>query len=306
LFGKSSGNSSSTNSFFYLLNSGVYRRFYCASLMPLLYKATALYICVIKIKGMKNRLTRNRTSEGRIAAGLILVAAGAVLLMRNTGFPLPGWLFTWPMILIVMGIYTAIKSGFSNNGWIVLTGVGGFFLVDRFIPALKLSPYFWPAIIITLGLLFILRPRRQNENRYNPDVTGAGVTAVAADHQQSNFGYTADANDILQVSSVFSGVKKNIVSKNFQGGKISCVFGGAEIDLTQADIQDSAELRFEVVFGGVELVVPAHWKVFNEIDGVFHGVDDERRYQPAVNTGPEKILILKGSVIFGGVEIKSY
>jgi predicted membrane protein len=256
---------------------------------------------------MSKHIRHSRSNEGRVTAGIILVIVGAVLLMRNTGFPLPPWVFTWPMILIVAGVYTGIKSGFRNNGWLILLGLGGFFLIDRFIPGLKLTPYFWPVVIIVIGLLVIVRPRRNKENIIA--LSGHNDTAPASteSNQYSDFGYSTDANDLLKVSSVFSGVKKNSVSKNFQGGTINCVFGGAEIDLIQADIQGTAVLQFEVVFGGVELVVPAHWKVFNEIDGVFHGVDDERRYQPASETdAPEKKLVLKGSVIFGGVEIKSY
>ena len=101
-------------------------------------------------------------------------------------------------------------------------------------------------------------------------------------------------------------MQRNVVSKNFQGGKISCVFGGADINLTQADINGKVEIKFEVAFGGTKLIVPPHWTVYNEIEGVFHGVDDKRKFNAATGISPEKILVLKGSVVFGGVEIRSY
>jgi hypothetical protein len=44
--------------------------------------------------------------------------------------------------------------------------------------------------------------------------------------------------------------------------------------------------------------------VRSEIAAIFGGVDDKRP-QPA-NAAPEKILVLKGTIIFGGVEVNSF
>ncbi|MGG9962752.1 LiaF transmembrane domain-containing protein [Ferruginibacter sp. SUN106] len=257
---------------------------------------------------MENNFKSDKRQEGRIFAGIILVGVGAALLMRNSGFPFPNWLFSWPVILILVGIYSGFKHNFKNNTWIIMIGIGGFFLVDRFIPDMKLAPYFWPVIIIAAGVLFILRPDRNrwlhnhNDEKKNDPDTIAGSTWQKTESNN----YETDSTDFLKVSSVFSGIERSMVSKNFQGGRISCVFGGADIDLTQADIQGKKEIRFEVVFGGVKLIVPPNWVIYNQIDGVFHGVEDKRRYNAAVDAAAEKVLILKGSVVFGGVEIKSY
>ncbi len=276
--------------------------------MPFLRAMNLIYICVTKQQKMDNNFRDKKRQEGRIMAGLILVGVGAALLLRNAGFPLPYWLFSWPVILILVGIYSGFKHNFRNNTWIILMGIGGFFLLDRFIPGIRLAPYFWPVVIIAVGILFILRPHRHgwmsdrdDEKKNDPDaITGTRETV-------SGSSYASDSSDRLRLASVFSGVKRNIVSKNFQGGKISCVFGGADIDLTQADIQGSAEIRFEVVFGGVKLIIPPHWVVYNEVDGVFHGVDDKRKYNATTGAaGTGKVLTLRGSVIFGGIEIKSY
>jgi hypothetical protein len=247
---------------------------------------------------------------GRVIGGLILVGVGAALLLRNTGFFLPGWLFSWPMILILVGIYTGFKHNFRNNSWIVLIAVGGFFLVSRFIPGLGLEPLFWPLIIIGVGVLFIVRPGKrdwlnmrssmENNDRWK----SSPYTTNAFGSTQSTL--STDSSDYLLIRSVFSGVKRTVVSKNFQGGHISSVFGGAEIDLSQSEITSPVTIKFEVVFGGAKLIVPAHWAVQNEIDGIFHGVDDKRRFNPSANLNPEKVLILKGSAVFGGIEIRSY
>lgn len=256
---------------------------------------------------MENNSNFNNRENGRIVGGLILVAVGAVLLLRNIGILFPHWLFSWPMILILVGIYSGFKHQFRNNSWIILIAIGGFFLFDRFIPELGLEPYFWPVLIIVIGVLFILRPKRFG--RFNGNSNDSGTISDDGFNQlsqQTYSGATLWDNDYLRINSIFSGVNRTIVSKDFKGGKISCVFGGTNIDLTQADIQGEAVLRFEIIFGGAKLIVPPHFIVINEIDGAFHGVDDKRKYNATTNSSPDKKIILRGSVLFGGIEIKSY
>lgn len=83
------------------------------------------------------------------------------------------------------------------------------------------------------------------------------------------------------------------------------MFGGAEIDMSLADINSTVVLKLEAVFGGIKLVLPPHWAIQNKIEGVFHGVDDKRRFNPDASINPSKILILNGSAVFGGIEIRS-
>jgi Domain of unknown function (DUF5668) len=254
----------------------------------------------------KNKSVRNNEA-GRVAGGIILVGIGAFLLLRNIGFVLPRWLFSWPVILILIGIYSGFKHNFKNNAWWILIGIGGFFLVNEFIPDLGLEPLFWPLIIIGAGIIFILRPGKQNWLDFKGDIRyNKWKDTPAGSLQTEPMNPDIESTDFLMVRSVFSGVVKNVVSKNFQGGRIACVFGGAEIDCSQADINGTVTLKLEAVFGGIKLVVPPHWAVQNEIEGVFHGIDDKRRFNPDATINPGKVLVLKGSAVFGGVEIRSY
>ena len=255
----------------------------------------------------RNRNYRDREG-GRVIGGLILVGVGATLLLRNMGFYMPYWLFSWPMILILIGIYSGFKHNFKNNAWYILIAIGGFFLVSRYIPTLNLEPYFWPLLIIVVGVIFILRPNRRDFLNFKNGPASEKWKSADTEqvYQPLNSG-TVDSNDFLIVKSVFSGVNRTVVSKNFQGGRISNVFGGSEIDLSQAEINGTVMLRFEVVFGGAKIVVPPHWVVRNEIEGIFHAVDDKRRFNPnAAVTDSAKVLLLKGSAVFGGIEIRSY
>lgn len=254
---------------------------------------------------MEQNTSFKNKDNSRIVGGLIIIGVGAVLLLRNTGVDFPRWLFSWPMILILVGVYNGFKHNFKNPSWLILIGIGGFFLVQKFIPGLSEEPLFWPLVLIAAGIVFMLLPKRGSFRRLNNGETNQwGNTNTA--YIGTGSSAPPDASDTIAVRSVFSGVKRNMLSKNFQGGTISSLFGGAEIDFTQAEINGQVILNFEVLFGGAKIIIPSHWAVQNEIDGVFHGVDDNRRFNPDAALNPGKVLILKGSVTFGGVEIRSY
>jgi predicted membrane protein len=249
-----------------------------------------------------NQNPTNQNNGSNIIGGLILISIGVALVLRKMDFPFPNWLFTWPMILILVGFYSGVKHKFRNNSWIILSGIGVFFLLDKFIPGLTLTPFFWPIIIIAAGVLFILRPSGMRDNNWGFNYSNKNQ----GNWQAYGSSTGTDSNDFLNIHSVFSGVQRSVLSKNFQGGKVSCVFGGAEIDLTQADLNGSVDLKMEAVFGGIKLIVPAHWQVINQIDGIFHGVDDKRRAPAGAYDNISKTVILKGSAVFGGIEIRSY
>ncbi len=81
--------------------------------------------------------------------------------------------------------------------------------------------------------------------------------------------------------------------------------GGAEINLMQADLQHNIVLEVNNVFGGTKLIVPSNWDVKNEVSAVFGGIEDKRSINTSV-PDQDKILILKGTCVFGGIEVSNY
>jgi len=112
-------------------------------------------------------------------------------------------------------------------------------------------------------------------------------------------------DDYLDAVSIFGGVKKMILSKNFKGGEIVNVFGGAELDFTQADINGRVIIDITQIFGGTKIIVPANWQVVSDLAAVFASVDD-KRIKTMATADSNKILVLKGVSIFAGVDIRSY
>jgi len=247
--------------------------------------------------------TINKGGRGdRTWTGLVLVGIGILLFAKKMGVIMPDWLFTWPTLLIVIGLVKGLQSGFRNNAWIILVLVGGLFLWDNIVPDVDLRNYIFPIVIIAVGLLFILRPRRKwNEGKFMKykDEWKNSWSNIAGTH------FTAEEGEYVEINSVFGGANKIVLSKNFKGGEINCFMGGAEVDLSQADIQGTIVLEVNQVFGGTKLVVPPHWDIKSEITAVFGGVEDKR---PVVATkiDSSKVLIIKGVTVFGGFEIRSY
>ena len=245
-------------------------------------------------------------SNSRFWLGALFIVGGGLLLASKLGAPIPYWVFSWQVLLIALGLYSGIKHRFQNGGWLIMMGIGTYFLLDERILDVNLHQYLLPVMIILVGIIFVLFPKsrcfknknrfkiRDWENRFQENFT----------NETSNPSEVIKGDDSIYINSVFSGVKRNILSKNFKGGEITCIFGGVEINFMQADIQGTAVLKLEQVFGGLQLVLPANWTVQNEIDGTFQGVDDKRRFLNS--TDPDKVLVLRGSSVFAGIQIKGY
>ena len=253
----------------------------------------------------------NGMRSSRIWSGFFLLVAGLLLLGYKMGAPIPEWIFTWPVLLIAIGLLSGIKSRFHNPGSFIMILIGSIFLIDQSIPGIDFHNYILPVILIGVGILFILRPRRGRLERKGWDRKNwnygckDSFTTLQANQQNESASNTTDQGEYLDVQAVFGGVKRNIQSKNFKGGEIVSFMGGAEINFMQADLQHPVILEVNNVFGGTKLIIPSNWDVKNEISAVFGGVEDKRTF---TNNTPdsEKKIYLKGSCVFGGIEVTNY
>ena len=81
------------------------------------------------------------------------------LLVRQMGVGVPDWLFSWEMLLIVVGIFSGLAHAFRGPGWLIMILIGTFFLTDRLVPGLDIHRFIWPAVIIAVGLIMLIRPK---------------------------------------------------------------------------------------------------------------------------------------------------
>jgi predicted membrane protein len=253
---------------------------------------------------------------GRFWVPLGIIAIGGVMLARQMGAQIPDWLFTWQFLLIGLGVLSGLACGFRGGGWLVMILVGSFFLVDQMAPGVSFHQYLWPVGLIAVGLFMLLRPKRNRwhgehwrrfhqrrfmrmrERRGYPGFVDPGFPGFGSGNK--NF----SSEDFIDITTVFGGIHKNVVSKDFKGGDITVFMGGTEINLSQADIQGMARLDITQVMGGTKLIVPPHWEIRSQLTSVFGNVEDKR--QQVSTSNPDKLLILDGSSVFGGIEIRNF
>src|SRR5215213_766333 len=283
----------------------------------LAFSAFAYLLCLKFITMNEERFKNNieerwgrdgrHRGHGRVWTGLLLLIIGGLLLLRTANLVIfPSWFFTWPVLLIAMGLFSGLRHGFRGPLWLILILVGGIGLVGRMDPSLHLERFLWPIVFMVVGLMFILRPRRRRWNRcrqyyYDRRTQTATASDVAGAKESEMEPGPVDSGDFLDVTSVFGGVKKNVLSKNFKGGDIVSFMGGSEIDLTQADFTGKIRIDATNIFGGTKLIVPPTWDVQNDITAIFGGVDDKRQIH-GVNLDPNKVLVLDGTCMFCGIE----
>jgi predicted membrane protein len=252
---------------------------------------------------------RRRFGRGgnRVLTGVFLLVIGALLMAKTAGVFFPSWFFTWPMILIAVGIYSAFQHRFKGGAWMLFLLVGSIFLADKISDNFYLRPYFWPIILISTGIFFILRPKSygcQGRKKGNIKDTDEYNYSLLHDGTGTEKGPTDAMNNFFDVTAIFGGIKRNILSKNFKGGDVLAFMGGAEINLTQADFTGRVMIDSFNMFGGTKLIIPPDWDVQSDVVTIFGGVDDKR--PPATKHDTSKLIILDGTCLFGGIEIRSY
>jgi len=285
--------------------------------------------------------THNQSKQspqtGRNFIGLIIILIGGLLLIDRLIPALNlGWLFSWPMFLIVVGLFIGARSRFENVSSYILIGIGTFFLINNEFD-FRVGRLIWPFLLIFLGFWLIKGRSRRTRIRHTPppspepddfvwdkrvkdenDIFEEPITESNSHGYEKETGqeksnwqseqseeYTANAEDFIDSTSIFGDAKHYIVSQQFMGGDIVNIMGGATINLMRADLKGPATLEVVQLFGGTTIIAPAHWIIKPEMASIFGGTED-KRFQTPATPDRTKILYIKGTSIFGGITIKSY
>ena len=241
-------------------------------------------------------LVHNRHNS--IWTGVFILIIGLAALLKATFTDLPDWVFSWQTLLIALGLFLGLRRNFRGGSWLVLILIGTIFLLNEIYPEFTFRRYMWPVALIVIGLFIVVRPRHRLRWEGDEKKTSEGGSTILSDTDYSK-------DDFVESTSVFGGAKKIIISKNFKGGDLVNIFGGTELDLSQADFTGTAVIELTTVFGGTKLLVPSNWSVKSEAVTIFGGIEDKRRMQTITDI-PDKTLLIRGTVIFGGIDIKSF
>lgn len=229
-----------------------------------------------------NATLRPGPSRPNIIFGLLLVLFGLTFLLHNLGVHYfeEFWRF-WPVALIVLGLAKAFGGPVEERtlGWILIF-IGSVFFA-RFVLGWDIGlGELWPIIVIIIGVSIVTKSIR------GPRPPRPGLDASSTVHERAFVG----------------GVSRKNSSQTFQGGELTSVMGGCEIDLREARMAGpTAVIDCFTMWGGLVIQIPADWVVDPHVSVFAAGLEDQTRppLQPAGR------LILRGTAIMGGIEIKN-
>jgi predicted membrane protein len=228
--------------------------------------------------------------DKRATLGIVLTIVGFLLLSNNLGWfdnQLSDIIFSWPMLLIAIGLLQFSRTGKIGFGAILIV-IGIYFLIPKlpwFDVPNNYPHLFWAIILVIVGLIFIFRAKKDH--------------LCSCDAEKFSSDYIDDMN-------VFSGCEKKITTQTFRGGKVTSVFGGSNYDLLDSKLAEGKNVLDMVnIFGGSKLIVPGDWKIHVDVISIFGGITDKRRMVNISQDHETRELYITGVAIFGGGEIKS-
>lgn len=214
----------------------------------------------------------------RVFFGLIIVVLGGVLLANNLGvISFNDWDKFWGVfgsgLFLIAGLLTII----SRSSWIwgiLLCAVGATIVLNTFnIVDASVWAVLWPAVLIGVGLSILFKFDQPKSKK-------------SADKSNNK-------------TAVFYG-EDSRPKGDYDGGSLSAIFGGIELDLRQANIKDGTVIDIFTFCGGIDITMPSDVVVQNEVRGFLGGSEDKT----IPDAKAKKKVIVRGECILGGLDIK--
>jgi predicted membrane protein len=258
----------------------------------------------------------DRSITPKFIIGVCLVLMGVVLGLDRFGvLQAHHVLRFWPAALIVVGL-VMLQRGERHSALraLVLIVVGGWLLLNTLdLVSLDIWEFIWPLLLVFFGARIMMR-NQGSRSGAPQDLPGAGPAAGTGPTGQgpsgqgpSGFNSAAASSGEPVYASLFSllsSSKRRWGKSVFRGAETTAFMGGCELDLRDA-LMSSGELAVVDVFvimGGVNIFVPPNWTVSQEVVPLLGGVHDKTRSVPS---NPAQHLLVRGTVVMGGVEISN-
>src|SRR5690606_185039 len=101
-------------------------------------------------------------------------------------------------------------------GWVVLA-IGSILVLNDIMPNVINTSFILPSVLILVGISIMFKTIFREKKKYiEPFDSFVNVDSTSDDYFESR--------------TVFGGVEKIIMTKNFKGAKVSSVFGGHELN----------------------------------------------------------------------------
>lgn len=221
--------------------------------------------------------------------------------------------FLWGLLLIVLGLIFGLNAlGLTDiniffDGWwtlfiIIPCALGLFQDQDKtanimgLIIGIALLLVCWD--ILDLGLIIKLL--------FPGALVFAGAAlilrSIRTDRQAQHYIETnVPGPNAQEYCATFSGLDLQFHGQRFEGAKLTAVFGGIELDLNGAVIEQDLIIESTAIFGSIDITVPQDYRVRICSSSIFGGVSDEGNHPK--EDGLFTVFV-NGKCMFGGVSIR--
>lgn len=238
-----------------------------------------------------------KPSTGRIVWGLVLLALGVLWTLDNFGIADASQVLRWwPLVAIAWGAMCALGLGCRRRPvlggvWMIVGVVA--LLHNLHVMRLSFEDLF-PLFLIVVGASIVYRSFGVSR-RWGASAGGGGAATSA--------GGTDSAASHVNLFAFLSGAEKKIVSPAFAGGEATAILGGLTVDLRGSQLAGGrAVLDVFAMWGGIELILPAGWRVVGRVSPLLGAYVDA---MPPVTDPAAPTLELRGLAVMGGVDVRS-
>jgi predicted membrane protein len=218
-----------------------------------------------------------------LVLGIGIVVLGCLLVLKNIAhaYEIRVMRF-WPLIIVALGAVKLVEGKLRRiDGWI-LTAIGALLLYHS-VSGFSIGDLIFPLILMIVGVFIVLHAVKRSRK-------------VPSELQKSV--------DFARGTAILGAYKYKPSSGQFDGGEVTAIFGGFDMDLRQMTMKhDTARIDVFAMFGGGEIRVPEGWEVSVQAQAIAGNVEDKTISLPAADFKRPKLLIT-GSVLLGGVEVK--
>lgn len=214
-----------------------------------------------------------------IVWGIVLIVIGIIfalnaLELTNINIFFTGW---WTLFIIIPSIIGLIKD--SEKTWSLVCLIIGVVLllgVNDKIPFDLIGKLLLPAILVIIGVSLLFKDTMTKQLKEKLEKAERGTHSYNA---------------------IFGGSKELVVDE-FDGCEINAVFGGIDLDLTNAEIKKDCVIKASAIFGGITIKLPEDVKVKPISTSIFGSTDNDHK------GGSKPTVFVEATNLFGGTDIK--
>ncbi len=211
-----------------------------------------------------------------------LIIGGNALGITNINIFFDGW---WTLFIIIPSFIGLFKEeGKTGNIIGLLIGILLLLSCQDILDFNMIWKLALPVILVIIGLSLIFKDTVNG--KINEE-----IKKLNKNKTQEN-----------EYCSTFSGQNIKFNQEKFNGADVTAIFGGIDLDLTNAIIEGDTVINVSSIFGGVDIHTPNNIKIKVKSSSIFGGVSNKKK-NPEEGEQANTIYI-NANCIFGGVDIK--